>query len=39
VLQLGIQNDGFEEIMIGHMEGSFFSIMASRLCPSPASSR
>ena len=35
VLQLGIQNDGFEEIMIGHMEGSFFSIMASQALPFP----
>jgi outer membrane protein TolC len=35
VLQLGIQNDGFEELMIGHMEGSYFSIMASQALPFP----
>ncbi len=35
VLQLGIQNDGFEGLMIGEMEGSYFSIMASQALPFP----
>ncbi|WP_342374470.1 TolC family protein [Myxococcus stipitatus] len=35
VLQVGIQNDGFGELMIGEMEGSYFSIMASQALPFP----
>lgn len=35
VLQLGIQNDGFQGLMIGEMEGSYFSIMASQALPFP----
>lgn len=35
VLQLGIQNDGFGELMIGEMEGSYVSIMASQAVPFP----
>ncbi|HZH18258.1 MAG TPA: TolC family protein [Archangium sp.] len=35
VLQLGIQNDGFDGLMIGEMEGSYFSIMASQSLPFP----
>lgn len=35
VLQLGIQNDGFGGLMIGEMEGSYFSIMASQALPFP----
>jgi cobalt-zinc-cadmium efflux system outer membrane protein len=35
VLQLGIQNDGFGELMIGEMEGSYVSIMASQALPFP----
>lgn len=35
VLQLGIQNDGFGELMIGEMEGSYYSIMASQALPFP----
>ncbi|MBJ6764540.1 TolC family protein [Myxococcaceae bacterium JPH2] len=35
VLQLGIQNDGFGELMIGKMEGSYYSIMASQGVPFP----
>ncbi len=35
VLQLGIQNDGFGELMIGEMEGSYYSIMASQAVPFP----
>lgn len=35
VLQLGIQNDGFDGLMIGEMEGSYFSIMASQALPFP----
>lgn len=34
-LQLGIQNDGFGRLMIGEMEGSFYSIMASQAFPFP----
>ncbi|MCY1079183.1 TolC family protein [Archangium lansingense] len=34
-LQLGIQNDGFTGLMIGEMEGSYFSIMASQALPFP----
>ncbi len=35
VLQLGIQNDGFDGLMIGEMEGSYLSIMASQALPFP----
>jgi outer membrane protein, heavy metal efflux system len=35
VLQLGIQNDGFSGLMIGEMEGSYISIMASQALPFP----
>ncbi|XXF75217.1 TolC family protein [Myxococcaceae bacterium GXIMD 01537] len=35
VLQLGIQNDGFGGLMIGEMEGSYWSIMASQALPFP----
>ncbi len=35
VLQLGIQNDGFNGLMIGEMEGSYVSIMASQSLPFP----
>ncbi|AKI99937.1 outer membrane protein TolC [Archangium gephyra] len=35
VLQVGIQNDGFSGLMIGEMEGSYFSIMASQSLPFP----
>ncbi|WP_257449196.1 TolC family protein [Archangium lipolyticum] len=35
VLQVGIQNDGFDGLMIGEMEGSYFSIMASQALPFP----
>ncbi|MBU8900590.1 TolC family protein [Corallococcus sp. M34] len=35
VLQLGIQNDGFGALMIGKMEGSYYSIMASQGVPFP----
>lgn len=33
VLSLGIQNDGFERIEIGHMENSYWSTMASQTFP------
>ena len=32
---MGIQNDGFDGLMIGEMEGSYFSIMASQALPFP----
>jgi outer membrane protein TolC len=35
VLQLGIQNDGFDGLMIGEMEGSYLSFMASQALPFP----
>ncbi|WP_245814466.1 TolC family protein [Cystobacter ferrugineus] len=35
VLQFGIQNDGFDGLMIGKMEGSYVSIMASQALPFP----
>jgi outer membrane protein TolC len=35
VLQLGIQNDGFKSIEVGHMETSFVSLMASQTMPWP----
>jgi outer membrane protein TolC len=35
VLTLGIQNDGFEEIMIGEMETSFYQVMVSQGLPWP----
>ncbi|MFY0522283.1 TolC family protein [Archangium gephyra] len=35
VLQVGIQNDGFNGLMIGEMEGSYFSIMVSQSLPFP----
>lgn len=35
VLQVGIQNDGFKGLMIGEMETSYFSIMASQALPFP----
>ncbi len=35
VLQVGIQNDGFDGLMIGEMEGSYVSIMASQALPFP----
>ncbi len=35
VLQVGIQNDGFSGLMIGEMETSYFSIMASQSLPFP----
>lgn len=35
VLSLGIQNDGFRELRIGEMEGSFYSVMASQALPWP----
>ncbi|WP_275439192.1 TolC family protein [Archangium violaceum] len=35
VLQVGIQNDGFDGLMIGEMEGSYISIMASQALPFP----
>lgn len=35
VLSLGLQNDGFGELMIGEMEGSFYSVMASQAFPWP----
>jgi outer membrane protein, heavy metal efflux system len=35
VLQVGIQNDGFNGLMIGEMEGSYISIMASQALPFP----
>lgn len=35
VLSLGIQNDGFEEIMIGKMETSFYQVMLSQGLPWP----
>ncbi len=35
VLQLGIQNDGFNGLMIGEMETSYFSIMVSQSLPFP----
>jgi outer membrane protein TolC len=34
-LQVGIQNDGFDGLMIGEMETSYFSIMASQSLPFP----
>jgi outer membrane protein TolC len=35
VLTLGIQNDGFEEIMIGKMETSYYQVMVSQGLPWP----
>ena len=35
VLSLGIQNDGFDEIMIGKMETSFYQVMLSQGLPWP----
>ncbi len=35
VLSLGIQNDGFGEIMIGKMETSFYQVMLSQTLPWP----
>jgi outer membrane protein, heavy metal efflux system len=35
VLSLGIQNDGFGEIMIGEMETSFWQVMVSQTFPWP----
>ncbi len=35
VLQVGIQNDGFSGLMIGEMETSYYSIMASQSLPFP----
>jgi outer membrane protein TolC len=35
VLSLGIQNDGFDEIMIGEMETSFYLVMLSQGLPWP----
>ena len=35
VLSLGIQNDGFKEIMIGKMETSFYQVMLSQGLPWP----
>lgn len=35
VLQVGIQNDGFNGFMIGEMETSYFSIMVSQSLPFP----
>jgi outer membrane protein TolC len=35
VLSLGIQNDGFEEIMVGEMETSFYQVMVSQGLPWP----
>ncbi len=34
-LSLGIQNDGFDEIMVGEMETSFYQIMLSQPLPWP----
>lgn len=35
VLSLGIQNDGFEEIMVGQMETSYYQVMLSQGLPWP----
>jgi outer membrane protein TolC len=35
VLSLGIQNDGFDEIMVGKMETSFYQVMLSQGLPWP----
>jgi outer membrane protein TolC len=35
VLSLGIQNDGFDEIMVGEMETSFYQVMLSQGVPWP----
>lgn len=35
MLQLGIQNDGFTSIEVGHMPTSYYSIMASQTVPWP----
>jgi outer membrane protein TolC len=35
VLSLGIQNDGFKEIMVGKMETSFYQVMLSQGLPWP----
>jgi outer membrane protein TolC len=35
VLSLGIQNDGFDEIMIGQMETSYYQVMLSQGLPWP----
>jgi cobalt-zinc-cadmium efflux system outer membrane protein len=35
VLTLGIQNDGFDEIMVGEMETSFYQVMLSQGLPWP----
>jgi outer membrane protein, heavy metal efflux system len=35
VLSLGIENDGFEEIMVGKMESSFYEVMVSQGLPWP----
>ncbi len=35
VLSLGIENDGFKEIMIGKMESSFYEVMVSQGLPWP----
>ncbi|WP_242344328.1 TolC family protein [Anaeromyxobacter terrae] len=35
VLTLGIQNDGFKEIMVGKMETSFYQVMVSQGLPWP----
>jgi outer membrane protein TolC len=34
-LSLGIQNDGFEEIMVGEMDSSFYQVMLSQPLPWP----
>lgn len=35
MLEIGVQNDGFEQLMIGRMETSWVSIMASQTIPWP----
>jgi cobalt-zinc-cadmium efflux system outer membrane protein len=35
VLSLGIQNDGFDEIMIGEMDSSYYQVMLSQALPWP----
>jgi outer membrane protein TolC len=35
VLSLGIQNDGFDELMIGEMESSFYEVMLAQTLPWP----